>query len=164
MLEANLLSVDSLSSTNSFQFKHCINIGVHRHSFPAPVLSGKAILALPHKVKNSRVSSSSAQWLHIFLLAAGEKLIVKALLLDRFLRNLVSHNLQTQTLLFFGGGGGGGDWTSIHLPSSRFQSDTQTDRQLKAHGTSRRLHPIFVIKLQPCPQFTPAAPHNINQN
>ena len=46
-----------------FWFGHCVNIGVQQASFPAPVLSGKAILALQ---KPSKVSSSSTQWLNTF--------------------------------------------------------------------------------------------------
>ena len=44
--EADLPNFDSLSSTNCFRFGHCINIGVQRECFPAPVPSGKAIFAL----------------------------------------------------------------------------------------------------------------------
>ena len=91
-----------------FRFGHCVNMGVQRDSIPAPELSGKAIFALQ---KHSKVSSSSTRRLYIFVMAGGEKSIGKALLVDRFLRNLGSRNLQTQAVLFEK------CWTSIHLPS-----------------------------------------------
>ena len=65
MLGADLWNVDGLSSANYFRFGHCVNIGVQQHSFPAPVPPGKAIFALQ---KNSKDSSSSARWLHTFLM------------------------------------------------------------------------------------------------
>ena len=58
MFEADLGNVDSLSSTNFFRFGHCVNIEVRQDSFPAPVLSGKAIFALQ---RHSKVFSSSAR-------------------------------------------------------------------------------------------------------
>ena len=58
MFEADLCKADSLSSATFFRFGHCVNIGVQWHSFPAPVLSGKAIFGLQ---KNSKVSFSSAR-------------------------------------------------------------------------------------------------------
>ena len=52
-----------------------LNIGVHHDSYPAPVPSGKATLALQHEVKKIKVSSSSTRWLHTVLMAGGEKSI-----------------------------------------------------------------------------------------
>ena len=97
MFEADLWNADSLSSANFFRFRHCVNIAVQRDSFPALVQSGKVIFALQ---KNSKVSSSSAQWLYAF----REKSIEKALLPDGFLTKLDLRNLQTQVVLFGGGG------------------------------------------------------------
>ena len=67
MFEADLWNVNRLSSTILFRFRHCVNIGVQQDTFPSPVPSGKAIFALQ---KNSKISSSSAQWLYIFIFVA----------------------------------------------------------------------------------------------
>ena len=75
MFEADLWNVDSLSSANFFG-SGTTNIGVQWNSFPAPVPSGKAIIALQ---KHSRVSSSSARRLYKFVMAGGEKLIGKTI-------------------------------------------------------------------------------------
>ena len=96
MFEADLRNVDSLSSTNSLRFGHCVDIGVYEDSFPAPVLSGKVIFALQ---KHSKASSSSARWLYTFVMARGEKSIGKALLLVGFLSYLDSRTNQTQAVL-----------------------------------------------------------------
>ena len=73
-----------------------------------PVLSGNAIFALQ---KHSKASSSSARRLYTFAMVGGEKLIGKAILLDKFLRKLGLRNLQTEAVLLEN------NCTSIHLPS-----------------------------------------------
>ena len=49
--------------------------------------------------KHSKVSSSSARWLHTFVMAGGEKSIGKALLLVGFLSYVDSRANQTQAVL-----------------------------------------------------------------
>ena len=58
MFEADLWNVNSLSSTNFFRFGHCVDIGVQQDSFPASVLSGRAIFVLQ---RHSKFFSSSAR-------------------------------------------------------------------------------------------------------
>ena len=100
IFEADLWNGDSVPLTRQFFsfLGHCINGLVQQNSFRAPVLSGKAIFGLQ---RQSKVSSSSARWLYILVLAGGEKSIGKALLLIGFLiflGDVVSCNLQAVLL------------------------------------------------------------------
>ena len=80
-----------------FSVRHYVNSGVQQDSFPAPVLSGKAIFVPQMHIKVS--SSSARRCIHFNFVMAGEKSIGKALLQVGFLSYLGLHNLHTQAVL-----------------------------------------------------------------
>ena len=68
----NVYAVSIAFEAPYFLYKHYVSIGVQWYSLPAPVLSGKATFELQHEVQNSKVSSSSARWLHTSVMAGAE--------------------------------------------------------------------------------------------
>ena len=108
----------------------------HQNSFQCQRCPERPLLGLEYEAEN------------IGLLLRG-KSKGKVLLLNRFLRNLVSRTFQTQVLLFKRKR----NLNEPHFPmisecvqTDRRQTERQTDRQLMGLVTSRRLCPLSVIK------------------